>query len=68
MWQVATVPADGVAETLAVTFELAARVVEKDFASGRYAPALARAYDLALMPLAQLTVVVYLARALLHRR
>jgi hypothetical protein len=67
LWQVATVPADGVAETLAVTLELAARVVEKDFASGRYAPALARAYDLALMPLAQLVVVVYLARTLLRK-
>ena len=68
LWQVAAVPADGVAETLALTLELSARVVLEQLAAGRNAPALALAYDLALMPAAQLAVVVYLARALLRMR
>jgi hypothetical protein len=68
LWRVAAVPADGVAETLALTFELAGRLVLKDFAAARYAPALAQAYELAVMPVTQLIVVVYLARALLGKR
>jgi hypothetical protein len=68
LWQVAAVPADGVAETLALTLELAARVVMEQLAAARYAPALATTYDLALMPLAQLVVMVYLARELLRSR
>lgn len=67
LWEVAAVPAEGAAETLAVTLELAARVVVKDFATALYLRALAQAYDLVLMPLAQVVVTVYLARALLRR-
>lgn len=67
LWEVAAVPAEGTAETLAVTLELAARVVAGDFAAARYVPALAQAYDLAIMPAAQLIVMIYLARALLRR-
>lgn len=68
LWEVAAVPADGATETLALTLELAARVVMEQLAAGRYAPALATAYDLALMPVAQLALMVYLARALLRDR
>lgn len=68
LWQVAAVPAEGAAETLAITIELATRVILKDFASARYGPGLAQAYDLALMPAAQLVVLVYLARSLIGRR
>ena len=67
LWRVAAVPAEGIAETLALTLELAGRVVLKDLASARYAPALAQAYDLALMPVTQLVVMVYLARSLLGK-
>ena len=67
LWQIAAVPAEGAAETLAVAFELATRVVLQDLATERYAPALALAYDLVVMPVAQVTVAVYLARALLRR-
>jgi len=67
LWQVAAVPAEGAAETLAIAFELATRVVLHDLATERYAPALALAYDLVVMPVAQVTVAVYLARALLRR-
>jgi hypothetical protein len=67
LWQVAAVPAEGAAETLAVAFELATRMVLHDLATERYAPALALAYDLVVMPMAQVTVAVYLARALLQR-
>jgi hypothetical protein len=69
LWRVAAAaPTEGVAETLAVTLELAIRVVAKEFAAGRDAPALAHAYDLAVMPIAQLIVVVYLARVLVGNR
>jgi hypothetical protein len=67
LWQVAAVPAEGVAETLAVSLELATRVVLHELATARYAPALALAYDLAVMPVSQISVAVYLARALLKR-
>lgn len=68
LWQVATVPSGGAAETLAVTLELAARLIAKQVASGRYALATAHAYDLAFMPVVQLVVLVYLARAVLQNR
>jgi len=67
LWQVAAVPAEGAAETLAVAFELATRVVLHELATERYAPALALAYDLLIMPMAQIAVAIYLARALLRR-
>lgn len=68
LWQVAAVaPTEGVAETLAVTIELSVRVIAKQLASGRYALGLAQAYDLALMPVLQLVVLLYLARALIKR-
>lgn len=67
LWQVAAVPADDAAETLALTLELAGRVVMKDFTDARYAPALSRVYDLLLMPVAQLVLTIYLARTLLKR-
>jgi hypothetical protein len=68
LWEVASVPADGAAETLAITFELATRLILKDVADSRYAAAFARSYDLAIMPLAQLVVLAYLARVLLKSR
>lgn len=68
LWEVAAVPAETAAETLALTLELAGRVVVKDFTDARYAPALSRFYDLLLMPLAQLVLTLYLARALLKHR
>lgn len=66
--QVAAVLADGPAETLALTFELAWRTVGRELDAGRHALALAWVYDLALMPLAQLAVIIHLARALLRVR
>jgi hypothetical protein len=68
LWQVAAVPAEGVAETLAVTLELAARVFLKELAASRHALALAEAYELALMPVTQVVVMVYLARCLMKKR
>jgi hypothetical protein len=69
LWQVAAAaPTEGVAETLAVTLELAMRIIAKEFAAGRDAFALAQAYDLAVMPIVQLMVVVYLARVLVGNR
>jgi len=68
LWEVASVPADGPAQTLALTLELAARLFLKQVASGRYGLALAQAHDLVLMPALQLVVLVYLARAMLRSR
>src|SRR5262245_503026 len=68
LWEVAAVPAEGMAETLALTLELAARVTLKEFAAARYGSAFAQAYDFVLMPAAQLLIVLYLARTLLGRR
>lgn len=65
--QVAAVPAEGPAQMLALTLELAMRLVAKDFASERYGLALAHAYDLAVMPMLQVVTLVYLARAVLRR-
>ena len=68
LWRVAAVaPTDGAAEILAVTIELAARLVTSEFASGKPYLALAQLYDLALMPLAQLVTGLYLVRAMLSR-
>ena len=69
LWQVAAVaPTEGVAETLAVTLELAIRIVAGQIDAGREALALAQAYDLVLMPVAQLLIVLYLARLLIGGR
>jgi hypothetical protein len=68
LWQVAAVPAEGVAQTLALSLELAWRLVAKQIASQRWGLGLAQAYDLALMPIAQLVIVVFLARAMLKTR
>ena len=69
LWRVAAAaPTEGLAETLAVTLELAIRVVARELASGREVLALARAYDLALMPIVQVVIVVYLARVLIGPR
>jgi hypothetical protein len=68
LWQVAAVPAEGTAETLALTFELAGRTVARHLAAERYALAFTQAYDLAVMPLIQLAAVLYLARALIRGR
>lgn len=65
--EVAAVPAEGPAQRLALTLELAVRLVARDFASERYGLAFARAYDLAVMPVLQLVTLVYLARAVLRR-
>jgi len=67
LWRVAVVPAEGLAQTLALTLELAMRLVAKDVASERYGLALAHAYDLGVMPMLQVVVLVYLARAMLRR-
>jgi hypothetical protein len=64
LWQVAAVPAEGTAQTLALTLELAVRMIAKE---QRYGLALAQAWDLMLMPLAQVVTLVYLARAVLRR-
>lgn len=69
LWQVAAAaPTEGAAETLAVTLELAIRVVAKQLAAGREALALAQTYDLAIMPIVQVIIVVYLARVLIGPR
>ena len=68
LWQVAAVPAEGVVQTLTLTLELAWRLVAKQIASQRWGLGLAQAYDLALMPIAQLVIVVFLARAMLKTR
>ena len=67
-WRVAAVPAESAAETLALTLELAWRVVAKQLGSDATGLALAQIYDLALMPLAQLAVLVNLVRSLLASR
>lgn len=66
--QLASVQAEGVAETLSLAVELAWRMVAKQVAAERYALAFAQAYDFALMPLIQLVILVYLARALIRGR
>lgn len=68
LWQVAAVPAEGPAQTLALTLELAMRLVTEHAATGRYGLALAQAWDFALMPVAQVVILVYLARAMLKQR
>jgi hypothetical protein len=69
LWQVAAAaPTEGMAETLAVTLELAIRVIAQQVDAGREALALAQAYDLVLMPVAQLLIVMYLVRALIGSR
>jgi len=68
LWQVASVPAESTAETLALTIELAWRLSAKQLSAERHGLALAQAYDLAVMPLVQLAVLVYLARDLLRSR
>jgi hypothetical protein len=69
LWRVGAVaPTDGAAEILALTLELAARLVIEDQSSGKIFLALARIYDLALMPLAQLVTALYLARVMLTGR
>lgn len=69
LWQVAAAaPTEGTAETLAVTLELAGRIIARQLAAGREVLALAQAYDLAVMPMVQLIVVVYLARLLIGNR
>jgi hypothetical protein len=64
-WRVAAVPAEGTAETLALTLQLAWRVSANQLGSGSTGLALAQIYDLALMPLAQLVVLLHLVRSLL---
>ena len=68
LWEVASVPAEGPAQTLALTLELGMRLIAKEIAAGRYGLAAAEAWDLALMPLVQVVVLVYLARAMLRQR
>lgn len=68
LWQVATVPAEGAAETFALTLELAMRLGARYFASERYGLAFAHAYDLVVMPLAQLVATLFLARTMLQAR
>lgn len=68
LWQVAVVPAESIAETFAMTLELASRLIARQLASERYAMAAAQAYDLAVMPAMQLVVLVYLVRALIRNR
>lgn len=68
LWQVAAVPAESIAETLALTLELAGRVVLKDLESERHVRALAQAYDLVVMPITQLVLMIYFARALMRKR
>jgi hypothetical protein len=67
-WRVAAVPAESAAERLALTLELAWRVIAKQLGAGATALALAQIHDLALMPLAQLVVLVHLVRSLLTAR
>lgn len=68
LWQVAAVPAEGVVQTLALSIELAARVVAREFALQRWGLGLAHTHDLALMPVAQLLILVFLVRAMLNSR
>lgn len=68
LWQVAAVPAESASETLALTLELAMRLGAKYFTAQRYGLAFAHAYDLAIMPLAQLVATLFLARAMLETR
>jgi hypothetical protein len=69
LWQVAAAArTEGMAETLAVTLELAIRVIAQQVDAGREALALAQAYDLVLMPATQLLIVMYLARVLIASR
>jgi hypothetical protein len=69
LWQVAAAaPTEDMAETLAVTLELAIRVTAGQLAAGREVLAFAQAYDLAVMPLIQLVSVIYLARTMLKDR
>ena len=68
LWQVAAVPAEDAAQTLALSIELAFWLVAKQLASQRWGLGLAQAYDLALMPLAQLITLAFLARAMLKAR
>lgn len=65
LWEVAAVPAEGPAQTLALAIELAMRMVEKALATGRNGLALALAHDFVVMPATQIVVVVYLARSML---
>ena len=67
-WRVAAVPAESFAERLALTLELAWRVIAKQLGSGATGLALAQMHDLALMPLAQLVILVHLVRSLLASR
>jgi len=69
LWQVAAAaPTEGMAETLAVTLELAIRVTARQLAAEREVLAFAQAYDLAAMPLIQLVSLIYLARTMLKDR
>jgi len=68
LWRVAAVPAEGPAQTLALTLELAMRLLEKQVAMQRYGLALAQIWDFALMPAAQVVILVYLARSMLKQR
>jgi len=68
LWQVAAVPAEGPAQTLALTLELAMRLVMELAAGGRYGLAFAQAWDLVAMPVLQVVILVYLARAMLKQR
>ena len=68
LWQVAAVPAEGIAQTLAFSIELALRMVVKEFTLQRWGLGLAQAHDLVLMPIAQLVILVFLARAMLNSR
>ena len=67
LWEVAAVPAEGPAQTLALALELAMRMIEKALASGRKGLALALAHDLVVMPATQIVAAVYLARSMLKR-
>jgi hypothetical protein len=68
LWQIAAVPAEGLAQTLALSIELAMRVVAKEFTLQRWGLGLAQTHDLVLMPVAQLVIVIFLARAMLKTR
>ena len=67
LWQVAAVPAEGPAQTLALTLELAMRLIMELAASERYGLAFAQAWDLVAMPVVQVVILVYLARAMLKQ-
>ena len=68
LWQVAAVPAEGAAQTLALSLELAMRLITEDAATQRYGLALAQAWDFVLMPVVQVVILAYLARAMLKQR